>query len=495
MNTSAPVPLVSERPPPPAEEKHVSTAEIDHSCRDPLLLLFVGAMIWVAVGLFFGLITSIKLHAPGFLANVGWLTFGRVRPAAMNAILYGFASQAGIGVLLWILCRLGGIQLLFQRTLLIAGSLWNLGVLLGVYGILAGGSTGFEWLEMPRYASPLLFVAYALIGICATIMFYVRRQGSLYVSQWYLLTALFWFPWIYSAANLLLIFLPVRGVVQAIVDAWFTSNFLGLWLTSIALGIVFYFLPKLRGRPLDNYYLAAFGFWTFLFFASWTGPAKLVGGPAPAWMVSVAIAANLLLVVPILCVAMNWHLTMRGLYAKVRTDVTLRFMVFAAASYLLSSLMGIVLSLREVSVLTHLTFVETAQVQVALLGFVSMALFGSLYYIIPRALGMIWPSAKLVQVHFWCSAIGLGLVFLAFFFGGIVQGVGLNNPNAPMINVVQSTIPFIGLSTLGILGLLAGQLALLWNLLLLLRAHCEPLYQSAMALVRNGAVAGGGSYE
>src|SRR5438128_3130285 len=113
-------------------DKRLPPAEIDATCRNPLLLLFVSGMVWLALGLFLALISSIKLHAPGFLAGQAWLTLGRVRPAAMNAILYGFASQTAIGVLLWMMCRLGGVRLLFQTTLCIGTTFWNLGVTLGL---------------------------------------------------------------------------------------------------------------------------------------------------------------------------------------------------------------------------------------------------------------------------------------------------------------------------------------------------------------------------
>src|SRR6266436_5732746 len=110
-----------------ASEKRLVAAEIDISCRGPLLLIFFSGLIWLVLGLLLSLVSAIKLHAPGFLAGAAWLTLGRVHPAAMNAILYGFASQTAIGVSLWMLCRLGGTRLRFQGTLSLAVALWNLG--------------------------------------------------------------------------------------------------------------------------------------------------------------------------------------------------------------------------------------------------------------------------------------------------------------------------------------------------------------------------------
>src|ERR1041384_5514078 len=80
----------------PAGERRLAATEIDASCRWPLLLLFCSGICWLVFGTGLALISSIKLHAPGFLADSPWLTLGRVRPATMNSILYGFASQVGL---------------------------------------------------------------------------------------------------------------------------------------------------------------------------------------------------------------------------------------------------------------------------------------------------------------------------------------------------------------------------------------------------------------
>jgi cytochrome c oxidase cbb3-type subunit 1 len=460
-------------------ELALTTVEIDASCRVPLMWLFFSAVIWLVLGLVAQLVTSIQLHAPGLLAGIPWLTFGRLRPVSTNAFLYGFASQACIGVLLWIFCRLGGTRLLFPVLLSIALALWNLAVTLGVLGILAGGSTGFQWLEMPSFTFAILFCAYTLMGICALGQFYFRREGPLYVSQWFLLLALFWFPWIYSAASLLLSFFPVRGVVQSIVNAWFVGNFLGLWLTPIALGTIFYFIPKLTGRALYSHYLAAFGFWTLAFIAPWAGMANLLGGPVPAWLASTGTAANLLLLVPILCAGLNWWQTLRGAPVDYRTNSTLRFILVAAGSYLVANLLGVMLAIRQVSAFTHLTYLEGAQVKLALFGFVAMALLGGVRYIVPRILHGPWPSEKRVLAHFWCSSAGIALVFVALLLGGAFQAFALSQAATPFIHAVRGTVPFIGLSTLGELLLLAGQLLLLWDFTLLLRQRWAPLQQAA----------------
>src|SRR5436309_51938 len=72
----------------------------------------------------FALIATVKLHAPTVLANCTWLTYGHTRPAANDAFVYGFASQAGLAVALWILCRLGRTTLVGIIPVGIASVFW-----------------------------------------------------------------------------------------------------------------------------------------------------------------------------------------------------------------------------------------------------------------------------------------------------------------------------------------------------------------------------------
>ena len=70
----------------------------------------------------------------------------------------------------------------------------------------------------------ILFFAYLLLALWAMMNFAARRERALYPSHWFLVAALFWFPWIYSTANLFLVAWPVRGVVQAVIGWWFAEQ-------------------------------------------------------------------------------------------------------------------------------------------------------------------------------------------------------------------------------------------------------------------------------
>ncbi|MEI7534203.1 MAG: hypothetical protein WCK57_07510, partial [Verrucomicrobiae bacterium] len=87
------------------ENKSCCQNEINASLRVPLLALFGGAAVWLIVGLMLGLIAGIKFHAPDFLGGCPLMTYGRLAPAANDAILYGFCIPAALGVMLWIFSR------------------------------------------------------------------------------------------------------------------------------------------------------------------------------------------------------------------------------------------------------------------------------------------------------------------------------------------------------------------------------------------------------
>ena len=428
------------------------------------MLFFGGALLWLMIGTVFALIASWKLHSPDFLADIPWLTFGRVRPAHLNAVTFGFASEAAIAVTLWLICRLCRAPLMHGWVVNIAGVFWNIGVAIGIGGILAGHSTGIEWLEIPGYATPLLFASYALIAIWGIITFRFRREKHLYVSQWYLLAALFWFPWLYSAAQILLIMEPVRGVVQAAVNWWFAHNVLGLWFTPIGIGAIYYFIPKVLGQPVYKYTLSVIGFWSLALFYNWNGMHHLVGGPLPAWLITVSIVASVMMTIPVVTVGLNHHFTMWGNFHKLKDSPVLCFMVFGGMSYTVTSLHGVLLALRSVSEVTHFTHSTIAHAHQGMYAFFTMVMFGAIYYIVPRIIQVEWPSARLIRLHFWASAIGIMLYVVPLTIGGTLQGVAMINPDVPFLDpnkysVVTMTLPYLKVRSVSGFVILIGHLA------------------------------------
>ncbi|HXX41162.1 MAG TPA: cbb3-type cytochrome c oxidase subunit I [Chthoniobacterales bacterium] len=425
------------------DAEQVERALIDASTRVPVLMFYASAVAWLLIGTLLAGLVSFEQHSPDWLSNMSFLTWGRLRPVCMNIMVYGWASMAGMGTAVWLMARLCRTTLRHPLLIVTGAWFWNIGVLLGVGGILAGDSTGHQWIEFPPYAAIVLFVAYALIMSWAVLMFRFRRGEQIYITQWYLLGAFLWFPWLYAAAQLMLFATPVQGVMQAAVGWWYANNLLFLWLGAIALGTAYYMIPKVIGRPVYSYHLATIGFWTYALFSSWTGMQRLIDGPFPAWMITASIAATILTIIPVATVGLNHHMTMQGYFPVMRYSPTLRFTVFGAMSYTVFSVVGILISLRSVARYVNFSEASIGYTNLGLYAFFTMVMFGSMYYIVPRLVGREWRYATLIKLHFWGSAYGIGLMSLMFLVGGLVQGANQENAAMPFIGSLESVLPYL----------------------------------------------------
>jgi cytochrome c oxidase cbb3-type subunit 1 len=457
------------------------TNQVDASCRVPLLVLFGGAATWLVVGSVLALFTSLTFHMPDKFGDCPWGTYGHLQPAADDALLYGFCIPAGLGVMLWIFARLGQVPLRGALVPVVAAHLWHLGVLVGLVGIFVGDSTGFAWLEFPRGGSALLFFAYLLLGLWALMNFSGRREDGLFPSHWFLIAALFLFPWIYSTANILIVGWPVRGVVQAIIAWWFGNNLVFLWTSLVGIGAAFYFLPKFSGRPLHSYYYALFAFWALIIFGSMRGVP--VGAPAPAWLPTLSAMNSLFLVVPVIAIAVIGWKTIRGGAGHECKGGSFCMIKFGFVAFVLSALMLVASACPHFSRLTQFTWFGTAQTQLQLYGFFAITMFGAIYYILPRAVGIEFAFPKLIRVQHWCAMLGIFIFVVSLVIGGLEQGLKLNDPNVAFADVTKSVLPFLRASTTGLLFMLLANLLFALNIFVMITAWKWSVAKAVFAFV------------
>src|SRR5258708_27713417 len=181
------------------DTEQLELAYIDASTRVPVLMFYTSAIVWLIVGTVLAMVVSFKLHSPDLLSGISFVTWGRLRPAHMNVMVYGWASMAGMGTAVWLMARLCRATLRFPLLLAAGAVFWNVGVLIGVCAILLGDSTGFQWLEFPRYVAAILFVAYTLGASWAGRMFRYRLSGQTYLTPRELLRAVLWLPALVAA--------------------------------------------------------------------------------------------------------------------------------------------------------------------------------------------------------------------------------------------------------------------------------------------------------
>lgn len=437
--------------------------EIDASAKWPVLVFLGSALFWLLLGGVMQLAAAIQLHTPAFLANCAWVTHGRLAPAAQNALVYGWGMNAAFAFGLWLMARLSATTLRHGGWLFVAAKFWNIGVGLGVGGILAGYSTSFELLEMPRFVTLLLLAAYAIIGVWVVTTFSIRNTENVYASQWYLFGAAFWFPWIYTIAQVMLFKAPVRGVLQPIVNAWYVHGLYGLWFIPVALAAIYYFLPKLLGKPVSYYYLAPLAFWWLVGSTALAGGSRLIGAPVPVWIPTLGIVANMMLVLPLVIIGLNFLGTLSGRLGLVNGSLSLRFIGLSIAGFLLSSVLGLALSLRSFAAFAQFTLLTGLRDWLVLYGCFSTAMFGAAYFFLPRLTGREWRSTALVQAHFGATVLGVILVTVGSFGSGWQQAHLLHDAAVPFAEITKALAGWHTFHSVSLGVLLVGHLAFLIN--------------------------------
>jgi len=449
---------------PPEGDARVSRVEA--SLRGPFLLFFVSAVVWLLAASVLGVIAALGLGSMvGVLRDCAWFTPGRVAAAQQDLFVYGWGFNAFFALNLWLLAQLGRFEFRNGWLAQLGGVAWNLALTYGVARVFAGDMTGYRLLDFPREVGPVLAVAFLLAGFWPIVAFARRPTGHTFASQWFVVGASFAFPLVYLLAQLLVLWQPASGVVQAIAHSWFVANLLQLWFGASALAAIYYFLPKVLERTLTGYYLAPVAFWTFFLFAGWTGPAALVGSPVPLWLQSTGVVAAAMMMIPVIIIAINVHgtLSSQGGWARAWDDTTLRFVSFGAVAFTLAGLLGGVFAFRGPSAVVRFTSFATGLEQLLVYGCATMVVFGANYFVLPRLLGVFWPSAKLVHAHFWATSLGFLLALVAWLVGGWQTGQLLANPEAAAAAVLRAESSWFFLLTVSAVLLLVGHVTFALN--------------------------------
>lgn len=424
-------------------------AGIDRSLRHPVMFFLTSGAAWLAISLILGIISSVKMHAPEFLDGCSWLTYGRTQAAHLNTLIYGWGFQAAFGVIIWIMSRLSRQHCKAAGAILTAGHVWNLAVSAGVLGILAGYGTGMPWMEFPAFTWPALLLSYFAILTWSMVQFKVRPEGHVYISQWYLLAAMIWFPWVFLTANLLIHVFPGHPLMSTGINAWYKSSLIFLFFTPVALATAFYLIPKVTGRAIYSYSLAKLGFWSLAIIMPWAGMQKLAGAPIPYFMPYLGAAATILFFVPAFTAAFNLLRTAFLDMEIVNHSPSLRFTMTGVVCLVVMAVAAVGLNLPSSTLkLTQFSLSGYGFEILAIYAFFSFVMFGAIYFIVPRITRREWISRRLIKTHFFLSIYGIITVAIVAMFGGLMQGMGQERFDQPWHSAAKDAVPYALATTL-----------------------------------------------
>jgi cytochrome c oxidase cbb3-type subunit 1 len=377
------------------------------------------ATLWLLFATAIGVLLAYKFGAPDF-APGAWLTFGRLRPIHTNATFYGWASLALVGLAYYVAARSCRTRLYSAKLAWIGLALFNIAAVAGTIALDLGFNDGnLEYREWPWpirliFLAALLVTAWNLIGTVAR-----RTTHDIYLSNWYTVGGVLW-----TCIIAIVAILPwyQHGLGQVSVSGFYMHNAVGMWFTPLALGIFYYALPKLLSRPIYSYALGVFAFWTNLVFYPIIGSHHFLFTPLPWWLQTTAIVFSVAMLVPVWGGSANFLLTMRGRMRTMAHSYALMFIFVGVVGYLVGSTQGTFEAFRSLQEVWHLTNFTVGHSHLTMYGFVTFAIWGGVYALLPLATHK-EPSQVGLTLHFWMAVVGSFIYVISLSVGGTIQGL------------------------------------------------------------------------
>jgi cytochrome c oxidase cbb3-type subunit 1 len=407
------------------------------------------------------------LHMAGQLQRINPLrgielfSPGRWRMIHTNAVAYGFLANAFLGILHWAVPRLTLRPVLSRRLSYAIFYAWQAIVLATAGGILLGEAQGLEWGETPVWIDPvallgLLLVAVNFIGPIA------RTSGPLYVSLWYFLAAFVWTFLTYAMGN----FIPqyfVSGTSAGAVGGLFIHDLVGLFVTPLGWGMVYYFVPILLKKPIWSHGLSLVGFWGLAFFYPLTGIHHFLYTPIPMFLQYGAVISTIAVELVVTTVIVNFYMTLRGSPGALAGNLPIRWLYTGMGFYFLTCLQCSFQVTLTFQALIHFTDWVVGHAHMVMFGVFGMWQLGVMTYLIPRLLKTPWYSERLLEWHYWLTTAGIGLMSLDLITLGVFQGFFWSSL-LPWEASIDLAIPFWAVRIVAGLMLFAGFFVFVFNL-------------------------------
>ncbi len=450
---------------------------------------FLSAVVWLCVATTAGAIVAFKFVYPDWLAPYSWLTFGRLRPIHTNGVLFGWLSMAYVGAMFYMIPRLLKTDLWSEKLGNFTCLLWNATLVLAVISLSRGLTQGVEYAELIWPIDLLIAFLFILININLWKTFITRRAEHLYISLWYMYASLLWTPLVFLIGNGMLFPItyaggiasmatPYTGVNHAAVNWFYGHNIIGLWFTTVGLGMAYYLLPKITGNAIYSHRLGMVGFWTIAFVYVWTGQHHLLYGPGPQWLQTVSIVFSVSLLIPVYTVIRNFWGTLEGKWHIFFEEPSAKFLILGGWWYFLTCTQGIFSNaLRPISKIVHFTNWVVGHAHLAVLGAFTYFSIAAIYYCWPHITGR-EISKKFGSRHFWLTTLGLVIFMVSLWIGGLIQGTLWNYKRIevdfatdqvqiigiPFIQTVLMMKPYYWLRIVGGLMIIVAQWEFLYHL-------------------------------
>lgn len=447
---------------------------------------FAAALLFLFVNMTAGLYMAAQLVHWNPLNGIEFFSPGRWRMVHTNAIAYGFLANAFLGALHWSVPRLTMQKVASRALSWFIFVAWQVIVLSTAVGILLGptlqaawpqiqtlaakyhiafslGAQGLEWGETPFWIDPVAQLGLLLVAINFGVPI-ARSKGPMYVSLWYFAAAFVWTFLTYGMGN----FLPeyvASGTSGGAITGLFIHDLVGLFVTPLGWGLMYYFVPIILRRPIWSHGLSLVGFWGLAFFYPLQGIHHFLYTPIPMFLQYGAVISTIAVELVVSTVVINFVGTIWGQHDVIRRNLPIRWFYTGMLFYFITCFQCALQVTLTFQKLIHFTDWVVGHAHLVMFGVFTMWLFGIMTYLIPRLLEKQWASRRLLELHFWLSSVGVFVMWGDLGLAGIFQGYFWSSL-LPWDSSVEVSQPFWITRAAAGLAIFAGFLCFLTNIAL-----------------------------
>ena len=253
----------------------------------------------------------------------------------------------------------------------------------------------------------------------------------------------------------------------------FIHDLVGLFVTPLGWGLMYYFVPILLKKPIWSHGLSLVGFWGLAFFYPLNGIHHFLYTPIPMFLQYGAIISTIAVELVVTTVVINFFGTIWGRGREVLTNLPIRYFYTGMVFYFLTCLQCAMQTTLTFQALIHFTDWVVGHAHLVMFGVFSMWIFGMMTYLIPLILKRDWYSNKLCEYHYWLSAAGLAVMATDLILGGLFQGWSWSSLQ-PWDRSVDVSFPFWMIRIWAGLAMFGGLVVFLYNFYMTWQNAPEP---------------------
>lgn len=427
----------------------------------------ITGVVWFAVALLAGFLYSLQLLQHWPLPKISVLSPGRIRMIHTNMIAFGFLTNAFLAMLYWTVPRLTGKRVASNGLGWLILAAWNAIILATYVGLHLGEAQAIEWGETPVWVDPLVVVGAILVWIQFYPPIIRSEEKALYVSLWYFSAGFIWLGLTYIMGNFFPQYL-VAGNAAGPLLGLYIHDLVGLWVTPMGWGMMYFFVPILLKRPIWSHALSLVGFWGLAFFYPLQGVHHFLGSPIPMFAQYSAVISTIAIEIVVTTVIINFFMTWKGSEGTLKRSIPIRWFWVGALNYMITCFQcafQVTLTFQQI---IHFTDWVVGHAHLVMFGVFSFWIFGMIEHLWPKLTGHEWWSAGLRRWTFWLTVLGLGSMFLTLTASGLIEGfMSLNL--VPRETILQTMRPFWLVRTFTGVMILSGFTCFLVNMVMTAR--------------------------